>query len=75
MDVSAISQRGLNQAQTALEQAVDRLSSVDNPVDAVSLSREAVAVSEAHIQYSLSVKTLKIADEIAKICLSSHLTR
>jgi len=66
MDVSAIAANGVSQAAAGFEKAVERLSSPANPGDVVSLSDEAVAVSQQHLAYSLAIKTLKIADEMEK---------
>lgn len=70
MDVSAIALQGLDLAQTQLERAATRLASAGTlspdaaNVDSVDLSAEMVGLLAAKNQFSVNLKTLKIAGEI-----------
>jgi hypothetical protein len=69
MKLSAIRADGLDLPATGLRKAFDQLASTPNPVDAVSLSAEAIEASQHHIAYSLGMKTAKIEDEIASLSI------
>ena len=69
MDVSSVAASGLHQASSGLEKVMDKLSSTPNPVDAVSLSPEAATMSTQHIAYSLDIKAMKVADQIASLAV------
>jgi hypothetical protein len=70
MDVSAIAPVGLPQASSGVEKAMDKLSSTPNPVDAVNLSLTAATMSQQHIAYSLDIKAMKVADEMASLAIN-----
>jgi hypothetical protein len=69
MDIVAIAANGVSQADAGFQQAAAKLSSSANPVDTVSLSDAAVALTQDHLSYSLAVKTLKIADDMEKVAI------
>lgn len=60
----------MDQASTGVQKAMNQLSSTPNPVDSVHLSSDALAASEQHMQYSLSIKAEKVQNEIASIASS-----
>ena len=70
MDVSAIKANGLNLPAIGLRQIFDQLAKTPNPVDAVSLSDEAVTASQHHIAFSLDIKAQNIREEIASLAIN-----
>jgi hypothetical protein len=72
MDLSAIALQGLQQADVQLEKAAARiagaatLSPDGSNVDAVDLSAEIIALLSAKNQFSVSLATLKLADQVQK---------
>ena len=76
MKLSAIALGGLDDAQTKLEQAAVRLSSIgqNSPdgtlADTVDLSTEMVNLLSARNQFSVNINVLKTADEIDRETLN-----
>jgi hypothetical protein len=70
MEISAIALQGLNQAQTQVEQAGQRLASVGSntgdapPVDTATLSEAAVSLLSAKNAFATDIKVLKVANEM-----------
>jgi hypothetical protein len=73
MNISAIAANGVSQASAGFQNAVENLSNAANPanpIDTVSLSDAAVAVTQKHLAYSASIDVLKIADDVEKDAIS-----
>ena len=75
MDVaSATAVSGLQQAQTRLETTARRIASPaspGNPVDAVSLSDEAVSLIQSRNDFAANLNVLKTADQMQQDLLQS----
>jgi hypothetical protein len=66
MDISGITQNGLERAQTAFENAAVKVGNPASSEDAVSLSSGAVALIQAKDVYSAGIAAAKAADEMTK---------
>ena len=69
MDVSAIAANTSHQTANGVEKAMGQLSRSVNPVDAVHLSLAAATLSHQQIGWSLEIKSIKIADQIASLAI------
>lgn len=74
MNISAIALGGLEQAQADLLRASQQAAHPAEPVDAVSLSNEAVAVISAKNQFEAGISVLETADQMEQSALSILLT-
>jgi hypothetical protein len=64
MSISAIAFAGLQRAEADLERIPRQVSNPPVPLDAISLSGEAVAILEARQQFDVSVGALAVAEQI-----------
>ena len=72
MNISAIALGGLQQAQAELERASKQVAaSPGNPVDAIALSNEAVALMVAKSQFDANMNALEAAYAMEKTTLES----
>jgi FlaG/FlaF family flagellin (archaellin) len=73
MNISAIALGGLQQAQAEVERASKQVASSGpgTPVDAISLSHEAVALMVARSQFDANISALNAAYEAEKTLLES----
>jgi len=69
MDISATAANGVIQADASFQKAADGLSSAATSVDTVSLSDAAISLTQTHLAFSLSIETLKIADDLEKAAI------
>jgi flagellar hook protein FlgE len=72
MDVSAISLRGLETAQTQLEKTAKRLAAVTTD-DTVDLSTEAVSMLEAKTLFQANIKAIQTESDMQKNLLDTLL--
>jgi hypothetical protein len=75
MNISAIALGGLQQAQAEVERASKQAVSTNGPgvpVDAISLSHEAVALMVAKSQYEANLKAVEVAYALEKTALSTR---
>lgn len=71
MDISAIAQQGLQQAQLHLESAASNLAGAtgSSGADSVDLSAGMVDLMSAQNNFAVNIKVMKTADEIQKYVL------